>query len=313
MIVIQNEDIVVALNELLGGEISQVSYGEIKLLASYDWASPVGRSRSSTYGSEKLDWLSDYRGGWQLLIPNAGAACEVNGTPLPFHGEWSRTQVEVVEHTSDRVVMTSGTRLPLTVTREVQVVSTPPRVLISTSVHNATDESANFIWGEHPAFTVENGDAIDLPTANLANSDGTPIGLWPRHMNGGRLDLVTTEHPYEAVHYLTDLPNGWAALRRSKIGIALAWDAADFPHAWVWHEIGSSGFPFYGRASLVAIEPSSSWPGTGLATAIERGQAFELSPDERKSTTVALIPFPPTSRPLTGASVSGHLTFGDTQ
>lgn len=313
MIVIQNEHFVVTLNEHLGGEISQVSFGGIDLLASYDWSSPVGRSRSSTYGSEKLDWLSDYRGGWQLLIPNAGAACEVNGVPLPFHGEWSRTHVKVVEHSSHRVVMTSGTRLPLTVTREVQVVSNPPRVLIGTSVHNTTDENAKFIWGEHPAFVVESGDAIDLPKSDLRNSDGNQIGSWPRRMDGGRLDLVTTEHPHEAVHFLTDLPNGWAALRRSAIGVALAWDVNDFPHAWIWHEIGSSGFPFYGRASLVAIEPASSWPGTGLATAIERGQAFELSPDERRSTTVALIPFPSSTRPLNGASVSGHLTFGDAE
>lgn len=312
MIVIQNEDTVVSLNESLGGEISQVSFGGIDLLASYDWSSPVGRSRSSTYGTEKLDWLSEYRGGWQLLFPNAGAACEINGTPLPFHGEWSRTHVEVIEQTSNRVVMTSGTRLPLTVTREVQVVSNPSRVLIGTSVHNEGCESAKFIWGEHPAFVVESGDAIDLPTADMSNSDGSPIGSWPRRTDGMRLDQVTTEHPYEAVHFLTDLPSGWAALRRPAIGVALAWDVNDFPHAWIWHEIGSSGFPFYGRASLVAIEPASSWPGTGLATAIERGQAFELAPNERRSTTVALIPFAPTSRPLTGASVSGHLTFGDT-
>ena len=106
MHVIRTGPFVVELNERLGGEITRIRYRDRDLLASYDWPSPVGVSQSSTYGDAKLDWLSDYRGGWQLLVPNAGAACDVDGVPLPFHGEWSRTHVSVTERAADRVVMT---------------------------------------------------------------------------------------------------------------------------------------------------------------------------------------------------------------
>ncbi|MDH3308549.1 MAG: hypothetical protein OEO77_13660, partial [Acidimicrobiia bacterium] len=90
MHVIRNGHLMVELNERLGGEITRIQHRNDDLLASYDWTSPVGVARSVTYGDETLDWLSDYRGGWQLLAPNAGTACEIDGVPLPFHGEWSR-------------------------------------------------------------------------------------------------------------------------------------------------------------------------------------------------------------------------------
>jgi hypothetical protein len=92
--------------------------------------------------------------------------------------------------------------------------------------------------------------------------------------------------------------------------VALAWDIDDFPYAWLWHEIRSPGFPFYGRTYIVAIEPASSWPGTGLRDAIDRGQAIVLQPDDQRSTTVALIPYEPDGRSVSGALISGVLEFG---
>jgi hypothetical protein len=72
--VIRSGPFVVELDERLGGEITRIQHDDRELLACYDWAAPVPVSRSVTYGDPKLDWLSEYRGGWQLLIPNAGAA-----------------------------------------------------------------------------------------------------------------------------------------------------------------------------------------------------------------------------------------------
>ena len=101
---------------------------------------------------------------------------------------------------------------------------------------------------------------------------------------------------------MVGLAEGWAALRRRDGGVALAWDVEDFPSVWLWHEIASPGFPFYGRSSLVAIEPASSWPGNGLGGAIARGQALTLQPGHTRSTTVAVIPFEISGRALSGAT-----------
>ena len=302
-------DLEVTVDERFGGEITSVRSQGRELLATYDWDSPVGVSRSVGYGDPKLDWLSDYRGGWQLLVPNAGAACVVDGVPLPFHGEWSRTRVTVSGRAADRVVMTAGLRFPLSVERAVSVATGPERVLVRTTVSNRSTGSLPFVWGEHPAFAVASGDHIDLPPVELLDVDGAPAGRWPTLGDGRHLDVVDAGQPTESVHYLVGFTRGWAAVRRPHVGVALAWDVADFPASWLWHEIASPGFPFYGRTSLVAVEPASSWPGTGLAGAIERGQAFVLAPGEQRSTTVGLIPFEPDGRAVTGASVDGTVEF----
>jgi galactose mutarotase-like enzyme len=307
--VIRSGSLVVQLDERLGGEITRIRHADVELLAFYDWMSPVRASRSVGYGDPKLDWLSEYRGGWQLLVPNAGAACVVDGVPLPFHGEWSRTHVTVTERAADRVVMVAGTRLPLVVERQVGVETDPDRVIVRTTVSNPSDRVVPFVWGEHPAFAVEHGDEVDLPSAQVLAADGTPVGDWPAVSEGGRLDRVDTTHPTESVHFVVGLAAGWAGLRRREAGVALAWDVADFPAVWLWHEIASPSFPFYGRSSLVAIEPASCWPGDGLGGAVARGQALMLAPGETRSTTVAVIPFASSGRALCGATVDGRLEF----
>lgn len=309
MHVIRSGSFVVELDDRLGGEITRMRFDGVELLAVYDWTSPVRASQSIGYGDPKLDWLSEYRGGWQLLIPNAGAACVVDDVPLPFHGEWSRTRVTVTERATDRVVMVAGTRLPVVVEREVRVVRDPARLLVRTSVSNASDRAVRFVWGEHPAFAVDHGDVIDLPAAAVLDVDGAPVGDWPPVTDGGRLDRIDTTVPTESVYFLVGLTAGWAALRRRDVGIALAWDVADFPAIWLWHEIASAGFPFYGRTSLVAIEPASCWPGDGLAGAVARGQALTLPPRQTRSTTVAVIPFAPSDHAVRGATVDGLLEY----
>ena len=179
---------------------------------------------------------------------------------------------------------------------------------ISTQVHNSSNEATSYIWGEHPAFRTLAGDSIDLPTANVADGSGASLGNWP-HDGSSRLDVVDDTAPQETVHFITDLEHGWAALRRRDIGVAMAWDARDFPHIWLWHEHGSRGFPFYGRASLVAIEPACSWPGLGLAEARRRGQAIELAPGATRSTRMSLTPFESSGARVTQVTVDGRITF----
>ena len=307
--VIRGGLLVVDVDENRGGEITRARYGNHDVLASYDWTAPVGASRSVTYGDPKLDWLSEYRGGWQLLVPNAGAACEVAGVPLPFHGEWSRTRVTVTGLDVHRVLMTAGTRLPLNVRREVRVETGPDRVLVHTTVANACADNVPFIWGEHPAFSVGPGDEVDFPFADVYDADAVGVGRWPMSADGRDLGRLGPADDGESLHFLVGFSQGWAALRRRHLGVALAWDVDDFPYAWLWREIGSSAFPFFGRASILAIEPAASWPGAGLAAAIERGQALVLEPGQRRSTTVALIPFEPDGRSVAGASIDGEVRF----
>ena len=310
MILLKKEPLTIHINERLGAEIAQIEVSGIELLAFYDWESPVAVSKSSTYGKQRHDWLSEYRGGWQFLMPNAGPECEVDGVNIPFHGEWSRTQVDIIAQTESMVRVRAGTRLPVVVEREISVLSDPDRVAITTEVRNTSNEPTSFIWGEHPAFFVRQGDKIDLPNGEVVNSAGAAIGAWPIGIGSQRLDIIDDQLPHERMHFITNIEHGWAALRRSDIGIAMAWEVSDFPHVWLWQEIGSQGFPFYGRASMIAIEPGSSCPDIGLAEARKRGQAIELMAGQLRKTTMSLIPFPATTSPVTNVSIDGDITLG---
>jgi galactose mutarotase-like enzyme len=205
--------------------------------------------------------------------------------------------------------MTAGTRLPLTVRREVRVATGPDRVLVHTVVANVCADSVPFTWGEHPAFSVGTGDEVDFPSADVYDADAIGVGRWPTSANGRDLARLGPADRGESLHFLVGFSQGWAAIRRRHLGVALAWDVKDFPYAWLWQEIGSRAFPFFGRASILAIEPAASWPGAGLAAAIDRGQALVLEPGQRRSTTVALIPFEPDGRSVVGASIDGEVRF----
>ena len=65
----------VSVNPDRGADISRLGGPDrANLLASYDWETQLRASESCSYGDPALDWLSDYRGGWQELFPNTGAA-----------------------------------------------------------------------------------------------------------------------------------------------------------------------------------------------------------------------------------------------
>ena len=98
MIELQTAHLLVRVDEGRGAEITHVGRdADHNALFHDDWGAPLRASRSVTWGEPTLDWLSEYRGAWQELFPNAGDACEVMGTPLPFHGEVSAARWEVVE------------------------------------------------------------------------------------------------------------------------------------------------------------------------------------------------------------------------
>ena len=198
MIILRSDALAVTIDETMGGELRQIEFGGTPLLAAYEWDTPVPATRSRSYGDLRLDWLSEYRGGWQFLVPNAGAECVVDGVPLPFHGEWSRTAVDIDAATRTEVTMRAGTRMPFTVHRTVSLVDGPDRVQITTTIENEGCDRQPFVWGEHPAFLAGPGDRIDLPDGPVVDRDdetGT-VSPWPSDagdQNG--LDVVPGTRP----------------------------------------------------------------------------------------------------------------------
>lgn len=287
-----------------GCEMTFLGSNTRNVLASYDWDAPVPASLSTSYGDHVLDWLSEYRGGWQTLVPNAGDPCAVEGIPLPFHGEWSRARVTVVNREEYGITVQSGLRLPLVARRSISVDPNNRAVTIKQSITNVGSSQTPYVWGEHPAFALSPNARLHIPAGSVRSAAvrvGThqdvlvdAEGSWPTMPGAGDtpIDLsIVPAQPTERLCYLPDIVGGWAVLEDSDISVALSWDVSAFPHIWLWQEIGGNGFPWFGRSAITAVEPQSTWPANGLAAAIETGQAQWLDPGQSTDAwmTVAIV------------------------
>lgn len=321
MIHLQSDHLLVIVVPEEGAEIRFLGRpGGENALFWANWAAPLPARGSMTYGDSQLDWLSRYRGGWQELFPNAGDECTVLGVPLPFHGEVSSAQWEVVRQCETELVVRTAARLPLTIERRMVVDGRALR--IEESISNESDLVVPFVWGHHPAFHAGAGARIDLPDATIRfiRDRTNPAGslatdaAWPfvHALDGGTLDLSRVpEGVVDRYTCLTDLAAPWVALRDvdREVGVGLAWDPAALPCLWLWQQIGGTGFPWYGRASITAMEPSTAWPDDGLVHAIERGQAHQLGPGASMDAWVTAVLFDPDERPVTFVDQSGAVMF----
>ena len=113
----------------------------------------------------------------------------------------------------------------------------------------------------------------------------------------GVLDLSILPAASERVTefgYITELEQGWYALVNDGLNLSfgLAWPLDIFPYLWFWQELrGSLEYPWYGRCSVMAVEPFTSYPGSGLQRAIETGTAPVLGPGERVEARMAAVLF----------------------
>lgn len=330
-IVLSNAHLTVRVDIDRGAEITHiVPAGGENILFHADWRSPLPARTSQTYGSDVLDWLSAYRGGWQELFPNAGAPCTVLGTPLPFHGEVSRAAWSVDWHAEGRdATLSTGTRLPLVLHRRMRLAAEQPILFLEETIENESHLTVPYVWGHHPAFgppLAAAGARIDLPARRFVAAEdlnGDSVDLAPGSIHhwgsaaakdGAPVDLsVIPAAPCQRLCFIEEMTAGWAAIRNPAIGLGagLAWDLADFPVLWLWQEIGNGvGMPWYGRAAITALEPQTQAPAHGLEAAIAAGTARSLAPRGRATARLAVTIFSADHRPVAGIDADGTVTFG---
>ena len=172
-------------------------------------------------------------------------------------------------------------------------------------------ESIRIMWTHHPTFGADllHGDFVIGSGARNVTVDDTydlatnPLkvgakGKWPIVPGKrGQYDLSRPTGAVAAMAYLLDFESPWVSICQldDTVGAALSWDPGIFPCAWLWYELGgSSEPPWYGRARLLGVEPSTSWPGTGLADISRRGgQLLTLMPGDDVTAVLRLHVFKP--------------------
>lgn len=325
MITLRSSHLEVVLDPDRGGEIRSVSTpGSPNLLAWHEWESPLSVDDGPSYGSTELDFLSRYHAGWQVLFPNAGAEGVIDGVPVAFHGETALARLSVLAQSDESCTLKAVARLPLELVRTVRLSPDRAALLIEETATNIGSRPVPFLWGHHPTFPAITGSRIDLHgTPGVIVEPATPgmlapgRGIWPHlaRTDGGSDDLSTLPDEEQVrVSYLPDVAEGWVALRppptAERPAVGLAWDLDTFPHLWLWLQNSDPGFPWYGRARMLGLEPQRSWPFDGLVGARERGQHLQLEPGESRSSWITLSAFADPGIPVTGIARDGVVTTG---
>ena len=230
-------------------------------------------------------WTASYRGGWQLLTPNAGSACAVAGTRHGFHGRASNDPWQVLEHdTAGATLRWAGHGH--TVERRLSVAD----ATVHADVRWESAERLPLLAVEHLALGIELLDpevVIELPAgravemAERAGPSRAPADapLWPEIglADGSRErgDSWPLTRPRARLACVQQVPEGNARVvnARTGAGVALSWDRERLPHVWIWHEVRTTGGPWRGMTEMLVIEPASVPHHLGLETAIAEGQA----------------------------------------
>jgi uncharacterized protein DUF4432 len=317
-VTLENETISVTVLPDKGADIYRLVYKPCQI--DVLWKSPWGLKRPGTglpiAANTEETWLEGYEGGWQEIFPNGGDSCLYKGCHLNFHGEASILPWDFqVRKTSSRVsaVFTvSLFRSPFLLRRELTIESGRPTLLISERISNLAEEDMHFMWGHHPAFgapflagecriQLPGGvfQAHDVEISPASKIPAKAEGEWPLVPGkDGPVDLSIVPPPndrHSEFGYVRNLAAGWYAIASHKygFGFGLAWPREVYPYLWVWQELrGSFGFPWYGRCYVMAIEPFTSIPGTGLQNAIAAGTAPVLRAGGSIEASLAVVFIP---------------------
>jgi galactose mutarotase-like enzyme len=321
MLTLSNDLLELRLDPRRGAEITSMvpAHNPTNVLAFYDWNSPIPADGLTNYGDPELDWLSRYRGGWQETAPNAGQASDLDGMPLPFHGEASFVPWAVVEQNQTSCVLETHLRPTLLIRRSMALFHDRAGVEVATTVINTGLRDVPLVWGHHPAFICDDRTVLHLPAGPYAvevsqqDSLSTSSGSWPyaQAEDGTDVDLCRLgSSAGSRLVYRHGHSEGWAVIEQAndKPHIAMAWDIKAYPAIWVWQNRSHPGFPWFGRMRSLAVEPQRAWPLDGLAGARRRGQELVVAPGAEVSSWIVMA-FPESlPNHVSGVSRAGTVT-----
>lgn len=277
------------------------------------WKTPWGLKLMTAHSdSSGVAWRDRYEGGWQLLLPSAGAACVHRGVEIPHHGEACVSSWEVVRAeggaSAELELRLSLSRLPLVIERRMALKDGQASLEITERVTNEGPDVVEYMWAHHPAIgapflgpgSILQTGAQTFVADDAFASEWSPVEPgsrhpWPNavdHARGTEFDLSKMPAAGERralLGYLTDFDAGWWSVTSPAhaLGLRLEWTETLMPYAYLWQEFhASAAYPWWGRGYVLAVEPATSIPARGLAQAVASGTHRSLEPSQSDELTL---------------------------
>ena len=288
--------------------VDVVSGIDVLFKAPWGLLPPGSPARAEAAG---LEFIGNYEGGWQELLPNANDACVYEGIELPFHGEVALLpwEADVIEDGDDALAVRLSVRcrlLPFRLERTMRLATGSADLVLEETVTNEGPERLPFVWGHHlvlgPPF-LEAGCRLELPARSIDTADQ----VWEETAR-----LAPGQHSEWPHAHLRD-GSGTVDLRRDpgperRRATTTSSSAASRPGGRPWSTTGSAfasaspgmrrSFPGSSSGSPTAVRStprspgrthSASSPGPIAARSrrrVEAGRATWLESGDSLSTTV---------------------------
>jgi Domain of unknown function (DUF4432) len=299
-----------------GADILELVYKprNINVLGKTPWGLREPARGAAASFNPVSGWLEYYPGGWQLIFPSGGGPSTYKGVQHNFHGEASMAPWEWEIVSEGGAGRTAEVRLtvqlahsPFRIVRTMRVEPGQPVLTVHEKITNDGGEEMEYMWGHHPSFGpdfLSEACRIDVGARKVLADDEfdgpyNPLEPkrdydWPNVERDGKTTDMSVvpgrDTPRHILAYFHDFESAWYGITNTELGfgVGLVWPKEVFPYAWFWQEMNAStGYPWYKRAYIMAIEPFTSYPGQGLTTVMEKtGTQRLLKPGE--STEVEL-------------------------
>lgn len=269
------------------------------------WHNPTLPPARQPYGAAFDD---NWCGGWDELLPNdlprPAEALLPGGDLLPDHGEfWSQAaDWEIVTSSPSRIEVRftiHGRVLATRFEKTICLDANAPLARLHYAYHNLGGFPIDFLWNIHPALAISADSWLDVPAREGVTDpwreEQFPGGqhfAWPfaSDRRGQMVDLRKVVPPGSGtadMHYLVDVEQGWYAVtdRRSKVGFALSFPTAVFPHVWLFRTFGG----WRGLYTLI-LEASTGYP-YDLDVARQNGACAHLEAGETLTADVLAVAY----------------------
>ena len=150
-VMIASDELRVMVNPDVGGTIVQVTHlgSGLDVLGKVPW-DPVDAPITSLAALAETEWLTRFTGGWPLLFPNGGDACNFGGIFHGFHGEASIAPWEFSASADTIRLRRRFFSVPVDMERELTV----ERELLIVRERLWSDGTlpVEVMWGHHATF-----------------------------------------------------------------------------------------------------------------------------------------------------------------